>query len=255
MLWADLTAVKHACAEELATRVPPNQEIRLGEHLVYKITWLRIPVAIGDLWVKEKVTLNGRKVLHVVGILETNRILKKIFPMQDEAHSWIDAKTFESVQFEKKVDEIKIKAHERMVFDAAKKKGYCESLKTGEKKEFKITAPVHDVLSVVYWARRQVLEPGKSAHIVLTANQKDWALEVKAVKNETVKVFGRKMETLRVEPNTVSEGVPRRGMAHFNITNDSLRIPVRGVYKAPFGSVVGTLQKIEFPLGINRLDE
>ncbi len=232
-----------ASAEEVA--IKPNQEIQIGEHLEYRITWLKIPVAIGELWAKEKIMLDGREVIHVVGIIGTNKVLRKIFPMHDEAHSWIDAKTFESVQFEKNVDEIKIKAHEKTVFDPKKKKGYLKSLKTGKKKEFKITVPVYDVVSVIYWARRQTLEPGKSFNTVLTALEKDWALELKVVGHEKVKFQGKKIDTLRVEPNTISEGVHRKGMAYFNVTNDSSRLPVRGVYKAIFGSVVGTLKKTE----------
>ncbi len=237
-------------ADQISASPEPNQEIPIGEHLEYKITWLRIPVAVGELWVKEKMMLDGREVIHVIGIIETNKVLKKIFPMHDEAHSWIDAKTLESVQFEKDVSEIKEKTHERVRFDTAKKKGYYESLTTGEKKEFDIVPPVHDVISVIYWARRQSLSPGESVKTVLVANEKDWELEIKVLRKERVKFNGKKVDTFRIEPNTVSEGVTRHGMAYFNVTKDALRIPVRGVYKAPFGKVVGTLKKIETPLAI-----
>ncbi len=240
--WACFIA-RGVSAKEVSMKT--NQEIPIGEHLEYKITWLKIPEAIGILWAKEKMILDGREVIHVVGIIETNKVLRKIFPMHDEAHSWIDAKTFESVQFEKKIDEIKIKAHEKTVFDPKKKKGYLKSLKTGEKKEFNITVPVHDLISVIYWARRQPLEPGKSFHTVLTADRKDWALELKVIGHEKVKFCGKKIDTIRVNPDTVSSGVTRHGLAYFNVTNDSSRLPVRGVYKAIFGSVVGTLKKTE----------
>ena len=131
----------------LTASTPQGSGIPLGERLEYKITWLRIPVGIGEIWAKEKIMLAGREVIHVVGVIKTNKVLSKIFPMLDEAHSWIDAKTFESVQFEKKVDELFLHAHERMIFDPARKKGYFESFATGLKKEFDITTPVHDVLS------------------------------------------------------------------------------------------------------------
>ena len=136
-----------------------------------------IAVEIGDLWVKEKTTLGGREVFHVVGKIETNKVLSKIFPMHDEAHSWIDAETLESLQFEKKVNELFIKTHERMVFDSEKRKGYFESFKTGEKKEFDLNIPVHDVLSAFYWIRRQVLIPGESIHTVIIVDQKNGNLK------------------------------------------------------------------------------
>jgi hypothetical protein len=192
-----LLGIQNAAAEE--ARMP------LGERLVYKITWLGVPVGTGELWLKEKTDLRGREVFHVVGKLETNRVLRTIFPMHDEIHSWIDAKTLESLQFEKDIHEIRIKAHETMHFDSKKKKGYFESYTTGLKKEFNVIAPVHDVLSAFYWTRRQTLVPGKSVKTVLTADQKDWYLTVNVVGTETIKYHGKKIRTLRIEPNTKVE--------------------------------------------------
>src|SRR3989338_5534168 len=159
-----------------AEEAPPA--IPVGEHLVYKITWLRIPIGIGEVWAKEKTTLNGREVYHIVGKIETNKVLSKIFPMHDEAHSWIDAETLESVQFEKKVDELRTHAHERLIFDRQAKKGRYESFITGERYEFPVTVPVHDVFSAMYWARRQKAVPGTPLKTVLCADQKDWALTI-----------------------------------------------------------------------------
>lgn len=240
-------ALVHAGPEE--TIAPPRQEVVLGERLVYKITWLKIPVGIGEVWVKEKTTLGGREVIHVAGSIETNKVLNKIFPMHDEAHSWMDARTFESVQFEKNVDEPFINEHDRTVFDREKGKGYLESFKTGKKSEFKVAVPVHDVLSAFFWARRQVSDPDQTVQIVLTADQADWELEIPGFSRETVKIDGNKIPTLRVEPVTRSGGKERRGKAWFNVTTDASRKPVRIVYKAPFGRVVGTLIETEFPAG------
>ncbi len=215
----------------------------LGERLVYKISWLGIPVGGGELWVKEKTRLAGRDVIHIVGVIETNRFLSNIFPMHDEAHSWIDAETFESVQFEKQVNELMVRAHEKTVFDASRRKGHYESFKTGLKKEFDVTTPVHDVFSAFYWARRQVLVPGESVKTVLSCDQKDWALEINVLRRETVKLYGKNIDTIRLEPITRVNGVEKRGRAWINVTTDPSRKPIRIVYKAPFGSVVGTLKQ------------
>ena len=223
----------------------PNQAIPLGEDLVYRITWIGIPVGIGQLFVREKTTLNGREVYHVVGIVETNKVLSKIFPMHDEAHSFIDAETFESVQFEKVINELIINTHEKMVFDHDKGKGYFESFKTSEKKEFDIESPVHDAFSVFYWVRRQDFIPGKSVKTTLVADRKEWALEAKVVKKEKVKIDGKKIDTIRIEPNTIVEGKEKKGLARFNLTDDASRTPVRISYKATFGRVTGTLVKVD----------
>jgi len=230
------SVLSSARAEE--TPVPPV----IGERLEYKITWLGIPVGTGELWVKEKTTLGGREVIHLTGSIKTNKVLRKIFPMNDIADSWIDAKTLQSLQFEKNVNELREKAHERMVFDAGSKKGHYESFTTGKKHDFNITVPVHDVFSAIYWVRRQPLVPGETLKTVVIANQVDWALDVKVLRTEKVKVNGEKTETFRANLDTVSEGVERIGRAYINITTDASRIPVRLGYKAPFGSVIGTLK-------------
>jgi hypothetical protein len=239
VLW--LTAMPYASAAKKKSLPPPSQQIPLGERLIYKISWLRIPVGFGELEVKEKTVLNGHPVFYVVGGIETNKVLSKIFPIHDKAYSWIDAETFESLQFEKTIDELIIKTHEKMVFDRENKKGHFESFKTGEKKEFSIPVPVHDVLSAFFWARRQVLAPGKSAKVVLTADQKNWTLEVRGLRYEQIKLDGDKIETLRVEPTSVVDGVEKKGKAWFNITTDAKQVPVKIVYKTPAGKIVGTL--------------
>lgn len=239
MTWLSWMAVGNIRAEEPLT--PPSQEIPLGERLVYKITWLKIPVGTGEVWVKEKMTLGGREVIHVIGRIETNKVLNKIFPMHDEAHSWMDARTLESVQFEKKIDELLINAHERMVFDRTKGQGYWESFKTGKKSDFNVRAPAHDILSAFFWVRRQLTDPDQTAQITVIADQEDWTLEIPGFRRETVEIRGKKMDTLRIEPLTQEKGKEKRKKSWFHVSTDASRKPVRIVYKAPFGSVVGTL--------------
>ncbi len=224
---------------------PPNQNLTLGERLVYKITWLKIPVGYGEVWVKEKTTLRGREVFHIVGKVDTNKVLSKIFPMHDEIHSWIDAKTFESLKFEKQIDELWIDTHESMTFDAAKKIGIFESFKNGEKKEFSVSVPVQDVLSAFYWSRRQKLIAGTSVKTTVCADQKDWALTLNTIGQEIITYQGKQTVTLRIEPESVVEGIPKRGRASLNLTNDSSRKPLMIIYKAPFGSVIGILKKTD----------
>ncbi len=235
-LWA---AVNNVHAEE--TLALPDQGITVGEHLTYAITWLKIPVGTGEVLVKEKTVLNGREVFHVTGTIETNKVLRKIFPMHDQADSWMDAATFESVQFEKKIDEFLNNAHERMVYDPDKGKGYLQSFKTGKKSEFKITVPVYDVLSGFFSVRRQLLGPDQKFKIIITADQKDWIVDIPGFSRETLKMRGIKIDTLLIHPVTRVDGKETRGRAWFNVSTDSSRKPLKIIYKAPFGSVVGTL--------------
>ncbi len=219
-----------------------SPQLPAGERLIYKITWLKIPVGYGEISVGEKTMFNGRAVYPVSGKIETNSVLSKIFPTHDWARSWIDAETLESLRFEKKIDELFINTHERMTFDAAANKGYFESFKKGGRKnEFPVTAPAHDVLSVFYWVRRQSFGGSGPVQTTLYADQKKWRLTVDVLEKQILKHNGEKIETLRVEPHTVVDGKEIRNQAWLNITDDARHLPIRLVYKAIFGSVVGTL--------------
>ena len=96
---------KDAPRAKLPPLETPLQNLPLEEHLFYRVSWMGIPVGVGQLWVREKASLDGRDCLHVVAIAETSDFLSKIYPVRDEVHSWIDEKTLQSLQFEKKVSE------------------------------------------------------------------------------------------------------------------------------------------------------
>lgn len=223
----------------------PEPSFPAGERLVYDVYWLGFHVGTGQIWVKEKTVVGGREAWHVVGTARANGFLSNIYHVRDEAHSWIDARTGESIQFLKKVDERGAQAHEKDTFDKAAGKGRHRSLKTGETKLFGITTPVHDVLSVFFWARRQPLVPGRKIETVLSCNQADWRLEVNVVKQEVEALRGHGIVDHvvvepRAEPKGEGKGPPGRAWVY--LKNDPRRTPVLVKFKTPFGAVVGVLR-------------
>ena len=217
----------------------------MGEHLLYDVSWMGVPVGIGELRVSERTRLSGRECYHVIAVAQTNEFLSKIYPVRDEVHSWIDAETFQSLQFEKKVNEGFYRADERVVYDASKKIEHYESLKNGSKKEFEMAVPVHDILSAFYWARRQPLKADQSVRIAVNSDEKDWDLEIEVLRRETKEVRGwQAFDTILIEPKTKLKGVlEKRGRVWIHLKNDAARIPVLITFKTPFGPVVGVLRK------------
>ena len=229
---------------EIPIPVLPYQSIPMGEKLVYDISWIGVPVGTGELWVKEKTRLAGREVLHVVGTVETNGFVAAIYPVHDQMQSWIDAQTFESVQFEKNGSHGVKRSHEVTTFDAEKKTGHFESFDTGMQETFEITPPAHDAISVFYWARRQPLVPGKPVNTVYSYKKIDHRLEIDALRYERVRLHRRGgIDTILITPITQAKGAPeKRGRAWMNVTADSAQKPVQITFKAPFGTVVGVLK-------------
>jgi len=204
-----------------------------------------VPVGIGELEVREKTELKGRAVYHVIAVAATNEFLSRIYPVRDEMHSWMDAATLQSLRFDKKANEGFYRADERVVYDADKKKGYYESLKNGEKKEFDIRVPVHDVISAFFWTRRQTLIPGKSLRNTVNNGEKDYALEVDVLRREQKEMRGQGVvDTILIEPKTRLQGVlDKRGRVWIHLKNHPTRVPIIITLKTPFGSVVGVLKQ------------
>ena len=225
--------------------VQPSREIPLGEHLFYEVSWMGVPVGVGEIEVKEKTTLDKEEVYHVVAKAGTNDFLSKIYPVHDEVHSWIQAKTLHSVRFEKKVSEGTYQASERVVYDAAQKKGYYESLTNGSKKDFDILVPVHDVISAFYWVRRQGLVPGQSLKSTVNSGEKDYELEVDILGREQKELRRRGMvDVILVEPKTSLKGImEKRGRVWIYLKNNQDRVPMVITFKTPFGPVVGVLKE------------
>ena len=184
--------------------------IPLGERLVYRMSWLGIPIGTAELWAKEQITMNGKEVIHVIGRMETNKFLSVIYPIRNEIHSWIDADTLTSVKFEKHISEGMMKAHEIM--------------------EFK--TPAHDVISAFYWARRQPLTPGQSVRTALIVDGNEWTLEVVVLQRRTLELRGwGQADTLLIEPRGRTAGLPeKKGKSLMDILDDASKIPLRITY-------------------------
>ncbi len=230
--------------KKLAALPKPSAQLELGEHLLYEVSWMGVPVGYGELWVKEKIQHAGREVFHVVAIARTNEVLSKIYPVVDELHSFIDVNDLYPVEFRKRLSEARYRADEKTIFDPANKKGYYESLKNGEKKEFEISGYVHDVISAFFWVRRQMLEPGKSVHTIVSSEEKDHDLEVQVLRREQKELKAQgSIDTLLVEPKTSLKGVLySRGRVWIYLTADEKRVPIWIMLKTPFGPINGVLK-------------
>ncbi len=225
--------------------VAASQEFPAGEKLAYEVSWIGVPVGIGTLEVKGIEEVGGRKAYHVVAVAETNEFLSKIYPVRDEMHSWIDTETLQSLKFQKTASEGFYRANEVTRFDAAAKKGYYESLKSGEKKEFSMHVPVHDVISAFFWTRRQELVPGKTVKTIVNNGEKDYDLEIETVRHEMKEMRKEAdLDLLLIEPKTRLKGVlERRGRVWIHLENTPVRIPILITFKTPFGPIVGVLKR------------
>jgi hypothetical protein len=111
------------------------------------------------------------------------------------------------------------------------------------------TGNVQDVLSAVYYIRRQPLEVGKTFELTLNDSGRVFQVPVKVVEKRRMKTVLGRVEAVRVDPQVYGPDGMLSGKGQFSIwlTNDNRKIPVKARIKLDFGTVDITLRKVTNP--------
>ncbi len=215
-----------------------------GERLVYSVSWLGIEVGKGEAEVKEIVTVRGRKAYHVVVHVRSAPVLDWIYKVRDVHHSYIDAEKIHSLRYEKILKEGRYRADEVMEYDQKNHTATYYSRLNQSRKEMLIPPDVQDQLSCGYWFRLQDIRPNSRIYLPVNADEKNWDLEVKVLKNTRVKIPSfHKWEAVEVEPEIQFQGIfVKRGKIRGWIGLDERRVPLQMKVKIPvLGSVSARL--------------
>ena len=112
--------------------------------------------------------------------------------------------------------------------------------------EFPLSSGALDELSVLYYVRTLPLIEGQTVVATVFASRKNWDLEVKVLRRETLDTILGRRETLVVEPVLKFEGIfQQKGRVIVWLTNDAERIPVLMKSEIKIGSFVSTLTSRE----------
>lgn len=224
----------------------PRREFPAGEKLVYDVSWMGIPVGVGEVEVVEKRLQDGRTVYHVKARAKTNEVLSTLYPVDDQVESVFDASDFRSLYFRKKLSEGRYRADEESHFGIAPGRARYKSRLNGTEKEFAARDGAHDIVSAFYAFRTRMARPGESLHLPVSSEEKDWDVEVRVLATEKKEMKGRVVDTILIEPKSRLKGVLyRRGRVWIHLTADARRVPVLIQLKTPFGPVVGVLRDFD----------
>ena len=135
----------------------------VGEKLTYKLYWGVIPVGSAVVWT-EWADFERQRLLAIRLRTVSNKIIEKIYPVNDVIESLIDPTTFLPVQFTKNMSEGSHRHHEITRFDRINRVANWESKITKETRIFKIDADTRDIPSFMYFMRNQRFAPGKRDH-------------------------------------------------------------------------------------------
>ena len=221
----------------------PRRELPVGEKLTYDVSWMGIPVGVGEVEIYEKVREGSREIYRVRAIAKTNEVLSKLYPVEDRVESDFDAEDFHSVRFRKKLSEGRYRADEETVFDPAAGKGHYKSLLNGEKKEFSAASGVMDIVSAFYAFRTRAVKPGGKVDLKVSSEESDWNVEIDVLSLEHKEMKQGAVDVLVTEPKTRLKGILyRRGRVWIHFSADEKRVPILIQFKTPFGPIVGVLR-------------
>lgn len=245
---------------------------REGERLVYDVTWLGIKAGQATLEALGMVELNGQAAYRLVTTATSTPWISKFYRVDDRSESYLAQDPPRALRFEKHLREGRYRHSSRTDFDHAKgmaKLRYLDfspvpreisRLEEAERfgkyveQEFPLNPGALDELSVLYYVRTQTLAPGNTIHARVFASRKNWDLEVKVLRRETLETALGRRETVVVEPLLKFEGIfQRKGRVIVWLTDDAERIPVQMQSQIIIGSFFATLARREVGSGLAHL--
>ncbi len=226
ILAISLTQPSPQCGEEqgegISSRARPFGP---GEKFVFRVIYFATPAGTFTLEVGEMTELQGVSVYHFIAKAQSSAIFSLFYKVRDKIESFVDAGTFVPLRFEKHLREgSRYRNDEVTVFDRSR-----NVVLTGSQ-EIPIVPDVQDVLSTFYYLRAQALEVGKSVFVNVNADEKNYRVEIKVLRKETVKKWGRRVDAVVVQPvvRMVKLGgiLKEKGNVFIWLTDDEKRIPV-----------------------------
>jgi len=241
--------------------------LREGETLVFDVTWMGIKAGQATLEARGVVQLNGGKAYHLVTTAQSAPFISKFFRVDDRSDSYLALSPLRSLQFDKQLREGNYRHNSQTAFDHDAKvaafryldfgpvpKGVTR-LEEAEKytkyvhQEFPLNPGALDELSVLYFVRTLPLAEGRTVTAKVFASKKNWDLEVRVVRRETLDTVLGSRETFLVEPLLKFEGIfQQKGRVLVWLTQDAERIPVLMKSEIKIGSFVSTLVRREVGL-------
>ncbi len=223
-----------------------------GEKLTYDVSWIGIPVGQLVLENHGLEVINGEEAYHLTFTTISNDFLSNFFKIEDTVHSWVSRESGSPLRFEKVVKEGHYGRHEVIEYD---QENLTATYRRDDKKErppetMSIPPGAQDLLSTLFWVRRQPMGLGKQLKLDVNADQKNWDVEVEIIEKglfETGPIG--KVKAFAMVPSASHNGDPlKKGALLAWITVDRRRIPLAFEVETPiFGSAVAVLSDAVLP--------
>jgi hypothetical protein len=213
-----------------------------GETLVYTIAWLKIEGGGMTLQTVHETTSDGVPMHRISLTASSNDYVSKFYPVRDRYETWVDARDFQPLRFEKHAREGRYETDEVEEFDLAKRVGSWRDDRTP------LPDRIQDIISSFYFLRSQPLTVGTDVRVDMFSRGKVYKLKAAVLEKEKVETEAGVFDTVKVQPQlreSESAEDRNRGRLFLWFSDDERRLPVMAKTVMPIvGSVTARLTKM-----------
>ena len=212
-----------------------NTAFKEGEELVYKIyyNWGFVWLSAGEMTFR---VMDADDQYHFSMTGETYTSYDWFFKVRDYYDTWVQKDNLLPIRSIRNVQEGKYTLYDDITFDQSRQTCYNEHGRSKEKlkeyNHFKIAPCMHDMLSILYYARNlefSNLKEGAVIPIKIFVDKDTWPLQVKykgKSPGKHVKGLG-KFNTLQFSPEVIAGNVfPKGAELNVWVTDDQNRLPL-----------------------------
>jgi len=212
-----------------------------GETLVYTIAWLKIEGGEMTLRTAGETTSDGVPLYRISLTARSNDYVSKFYPVRDLYETWVDARDFQPLRFEKHAREGHYESDEVEEFDLGRRIGSWREDRTP------LPDRIEDIISSFYFLRSQPLTVGADVRVDMFSRGKIYKLKASVLDRERVETEAGVFEAFKVQPqlreNETAED-RNRGKLFLWFSDDERRLPVMAKTVMPIGSVTARLTKV-----------
>lgn len=209
-----------------------------GEELRFAVKFGPVRAGEACLSVHGPETVDGQRAFRFRSTAESSRFFSTFFPVKDRVESVWSVDSRLPLRFEKHIREGKYAKDDAMHFDHERGRATYTNGKS-----FPFPEGSQDVLSAFYFVRSQALPPGALLIVPNHTDGKNYPLEVKVLRRETVRVPAGTFSCVVVEPLLKSAGLfKQEGSLTLWLTDDERRMPVLMKSKVAVGSIAAELE-------------
>jgi hypothetical protein len=233
---------------------PVALDLPAGERLTFDVKWGAICAgqAVMSVRPKEQLGPGGPEVWRINCRTRSNAFVSAFYEVRDDITSLLDAKEGFARLFEMDKNEGPTHRDERVEFDYDRNQ--AKYLKTNTRKPGDTTSTktvslpgkVHDPFGCLYYMRGLDLQVGKEYQLTVNTSQKNWLLNLKVLRRESMEVEGvGRVRALVIEPEAQFDGIFVSKGKMTVWLEERTKVPLKLQAKLPIGSASAVLVKAE----------